>query len=117
MTPEQYRKQFAEDEAVGWNAIDAALAKVYGEQKCRHYAASIPFELGGDEPLSGISIYDVAATNTAPFHRHVVSYGMSELFYSPESAGAELAAGYLNSLFASSRSPMTTTLTTSHHGL
>ena len=52
MTPEQYRKQFAEDEAVGWNAIDAALAKVYGEQKCRHYAASIPFELGGDEPLS-----------------------------------------------------------------
>lgn len=91
MTPEQYRKQFAEDEAVGWNAIDAALAKVYGEQKCRHYAASIPFELGGDEPLSGVSIYDVAATNTAPFHRHVVSYGMSELFYSPESAGAEFS--------------------------
>ena len=44
--------------------------------------------LGGEDPLDGISIYD---NHKQIFHRHIVSYGMSELYYSPESAENEFS--------------------------
>ena len=43
---------------------------------------------GGEDPLDGISIYD---NHEQIFHRHIVSYGMSELYYSPESAENEFS--------------------------
>lgn len=86
MTEQEYRKQFDEEQAVGWEAIDAELEKIYGEQEPRHYASMLKWRLGGNDPLDGTSIYDC---HEPVFHRHLVSYGMSELYFNPESAGKE----------------------------
>ncbi len=63
--------------AVGWDAIDQALAKVYGDQEPMHYGTMIPYSLGGQDPLDGISAYK----SESPFpHWHFVTYGFSELY-------------------------------------
>lgn len=72
-----------DDAAPGWDAITEALNKVYPDTAERHYGTIIKYIIGGKDPLDGISIYD---NNKQTFHRHVVSFGMSELYYSPESA-------------------------------
>jgi hypothetical protein len=61
----------------GWDAIDAALAPFYAEQEPVHYAPTLPPQLGGDQPLSGISIY--RRREPTP-HYHYVTYGFSDLF-------------------------------------
>ena len=87
-TEEQYKTQFEEEDAVGWDTIDEALLKVYPEQEPLHYGTILKYMLGGEDPLDGISIYD---NYKQIFHRHIVSYGMSELYYSPESAENEFS--------------------------
>lgn len=88
MTEQEYREKFNEDAAVGWEEIDRALAKIYGDQPYRHYGTAISYMLGGEDPLDGISIYD----QTEPqFHRHLISYGMSELYYAPDQAGQQFS--------------------------
>ena len=74
--------------APGWDAIDAALAKVYPDTEERHYGTLIKYMIGGEDPLDGISVYD---NNEQEFHRHVISYGMSELYYAPERADDEFS--------------------------
>lgn len=86
MTEQEYRQTFAEDQAVGWDAIDAALRPIYGDTEPRHYGSIIKHFMGGKDPLDGTSIYD---NREQAFHRHIISYGMSELYFNPESAGAE----------------------------
>src|SRR5512140_197259 len=62
--------------APGWDAIDAALSRIYGAREPRHYATLIPYSLGGPDPLDGISAY----FNESPTpHWHYVSYGLTEL--------------------------------------
>ena len=86
MNEQEYRQTFKEDQAVGWEAIDTALKALYGDIKPRHYGSIIKYILGGDDPLDGSSIYDCEEQT---FHRHIVSYGMSELYFNPELAGAD----------------------------
>lgn len=88
LTEEQYKQQFSEDDTPGWSAIDSALEKVYKGIEPRHYGTIIKYMLGGEDPLDGISIYD---NKEQQFHRHIVSYGMSELYYAPESAENEFS--------------------------
>ena len=90
ITPEMkaYMEKYGEDDSPGWDAIEEALKRVYGEQSDRHYATVVPFMLGGKDPLDGISIYD---SEKQTFHRHMISFGMSELYYAPESAGREFS--------------------------
>jgi hypothetical protein len=64
-------------ESPGWDAIDAALAPLYASVSPKHYAAVVPYFLGGSDPLQGISAY--LRTDPAP-HWHFVTYGFSELF-------------------------------------
>lgn len=76
------------DDAPGWSAIDAALAKLYGETVPRHVGTVLSYRLGGPDPLDGISVY----TRTEPVpHWHFVSYGMTELYEktgdNPEESG------------------------------
>ncbi|OBR64147.1 branched-chain alpha-keto acid dehydrogenase subunit E2 [Paenibacillus oryzae] len=66
-----------EVDAIGWNAIDTALENIYGEQQARHYGTSIPYMLGGNDPLDGISVY--SAEQPVP-HWHYVTYGFSDLY-------------------------------------
>lgn len=81
-----YTEKFCEDDTPGWAAIDEALNSIYPDTCERHYATLIKYMFGGKDPLDGISIYD---NHIQTFHRHIVSYGMSELYYDPDSADKE----------------------------
>ena len=64
-----------EELAPGWDAITEEFDRVYpGQTKPLHYAAIVPYMLGGDDPLNGISIYDGGD------FWHFVSYGLTELY-------------------------------------
>ena len=73
--------------ASGWDAITEACEKIYPTQKNpKHYGTIISWELGGNNPLQGISIYD------AGDFWHFVTYGLSEL-YEKETNNKEIS-GY-----------------------
>ncbi len=88
MTKEEYKARFSEDEAVGWEAIEARLKEVYPSQKPRHYHPPLYYALGGDDPIDGTDFFD---SQEQVFHRHIVSYGMSELYYNEEFVDEEFS--------------------------
>ncbi|MFD1954839.1 suppressor of fused domain protein [Paenibacillus thailandensis] len=74
-----------EAKTTGWDAIETAVTKLYGDQEPKHYGTLIPYRLGGPDPLDGISAYKAEE----PFpHWHFVTFGFSEL-YDKESDDAE----------------------------
>lgn len=71
----------------GWDAISEAFEKLYPEQRePYHFGTLISWQLGGNDPLDGISVYD-----GGDFY-HFVTYGLSEL-YEKESENQEYS-GY-----------------------
>ncbi len=67
----------ADEEVVmdGWGAIDEAFLRVYpGQEERKHFGTLIPWQLGGPDPLDGISVYDGGDC------WHFVTYGLSELY-------------------------------------
>ncbi|WP_019534564.1 suppressor of fused domain protein [Paenibacillus ginsengihumi] len=78
-----------EASSTGWDAIEEAMAKLYGAQEPKHYGTLVPYMLGGNDPLDGISAYK--AEQPYP-HWHFVTFGFSEL-YDKESDNAE-QSGY-----------------------
>jgi hypothetical protein len=65
-------------ESKGWDAIDRALAPLYGDvEPPFHYGTVVKWMLGGPDPLDGISVYRVE--EPVP-HWHFVSYGLTELY-------------------------------------
>lgn len=78
-----------EVEATGWDAIEEQMTRLYGQQEPKHYAAMLPYMLGGNDPLNGISAYKAEL----PYpHWHFVTFGFSEL-YDKESEDPEYS-GY-----------------------
>lgn len=90
MNKEEYQKQFTSEDTPGWQAIDLQLDKIYGSIEPRHYPplCGLHYMAGGSDPIDGASVYD---SNHQEFHRHIVSYGMSELYYDEEKAGDEFS--------------------------
>ena len=90
MTKEEYKNQFTNEDPVGWISINKALEKLYGEPEPRHYPplCGSHFMAGGTNPIDGASIYD---SKKQQFHRHIISYGMSELYFDEEKAGADFS--------------------------
>jgi len=76
----------SDDDAPGWDAIDAAFAAVYGAQQPLHWGMT-PW-MGG-RALTGLSAF---RSERGRPHWHFVSYGLSEL-YDKESDVAEVS-GY-----------------------
>lgn len=81
-------EEFDESDAVGWDAINEALVPIYGDTEPTHWGAILPWSLGGDDPLQGVSAY----RNSSPIpHLHYITYGMSELYEKesddPETSG------------------------------
>lgn len=73
--------------APGWDAITAEFERIYpGQKNPKHYATRLSYQLGGNDPLQGISVYDAGDS------WHFVSYGLSEL-YDKESNNKEIS-GY-----------------------
>ncbi|MBS9782883.1 MAG: suppressor of fused domain protein [Arcobacter sp.] len=88
MNLEEYKKRFDEDDAVGWDCIDEAVNELYPNQEPKHYGTMLKYRLGGDDPLDGVSIYK---STKGQEHYHLVSYGMSQLYYDEESVGGEFS--------------------------
>ena len=86
MTKEEYKRQFTEEDAVGWIAIDQEVDQLYPDQEPKHFGPIIKYMLGGEDPLDGISIYE---SKKQEDHFHLISYGFSELYYNEDSAENE----------------------------
>ena len=72
---ESGQQQNEEFNAQGWDAITKECERVYPDQKNpKHYGTLIKWQLGGNDPLDGISIYDGGD------YWHFVTYGLSELY-------------------------------------
>jgi suppressor of fused len=65
------------EEAPGWDAIDGALAPLYGDTEPRHYGTVMSRQEGGNDPIHGISVY--LRDEPSP-HFHFVTYGFTELW-------------------------------------
>lgn len=61
------------NESIGWHAIDNALLDLYPKIQPVHFANDVPYELGGELPLEGISVY----YNNEYYH--YITYGLTEL--------------------------------------
>lgn len=85
MNLEEYKKQYKKDQAVGALSIENRLKEVYGVLEPRFYSPQVASFQGGDDPIDGVAVYDVNG------YYHLISYGMSHLYYSEESAGAEFS--------------------------
>lgn len=88
MNLEDYKQKFTEDDAVGWLSIDEKVNEIYGQQEPQHFGTIIKYMLGGKDPLDGLSVYE---SQNQEDHYHIVSYGLSELYYNEESAGKEFS--------------------------
>jgi hypothetical protein len=87
MTLEEYKERAEDEDFVpGWDAIDACLRRLYGEQQPRHLAPPIQTRAicGGDCYLDGCSIYP-----SSKGYQHMITYGMTDLYYNDESFGEE----------------------------
>lgn len=61
--------------APGWDAITEVCDRLYPDQKDpKHYGTLVSWQLGGNDPLQGISVYDAGS------YWHFVTYGLSELY-------------------------------------
>ena len=85
MNIEEYKEQYKKDQAVGALSIEKRLKQVYGNLEPRFYSPQVMSFQGGEEPIDGVAVFDVNG------YHHLVSYGMSHLYYSEESAGAEFS--------------------------
>jgi hypothetical protein len=66
------------DEPVpGWDAINAALEPLYGDEEPLHWGTIVRWRMGGPDPLDGVSAHRAEGP---PPHWHYVSYGLSELY-------------------------------------
>ena len=76
-----------EVEAIGWHAIEEEFLRIYpGQTNPKHYGTILPWMLGGNDPLDGISVYDGGD------YWHFVSFGQTEI-YEKESDVKEIS-GY-----------------------
>ena len=88
MKLKEYKEKFDEEDAVGWDAINAQIGEVYPNQEPRQYGPPVTMMLGGKDPIEATAIFD---SEKQGFHRHFISYGMSELYYNEEAAGGEFS--------------------------
>lgn len=91
MDPTEYRTRYGSEAAAapGWDAIDQALASLHGKTQPWHWAPVVRGDLGGPDPLDGISAYKAASCTKS--HFHFCSYGFSSLYYDEESLGNDFS--------------------------
>ena len=79
MELEEYRLRYSEldDAAPGWDAIDARIDEIYGEQEPKHWGTIIKHMLGGPDPLDGISVYESNGGGRRYLHFETYSYSSS----------------------------------------
>ncbi|HAA16044.1 MAG TPA: riboflavin biosynthesis protein [Cytophagales bacterium] len=88
MDQAEYKKRFGEEDAVGWLSIDKVTEALYPGQEPRHFGTVVKYMMGGPDPLDGVSIFTAQRQQE---HLHLVSYGMSNLYYDEKAAGGEFS--------------------------
>ena len=91
MTKEEYIKKYKDNtDAPGRSAIDAYLKEFYPKMDFRHYPIQQEDEFYDDNQnnLQGVSIFDV---NEPIKHRHLISYGLSELYFNEKAFGQKFS--------------------------
>lgn len=63
-----------ENKRLGWDDISETFDKIYPNKEPKHYGTIIKYDVGGNDPLDGISVYD------AGDYYHFVTYGFSEIY-------------------------------------
>ncbi len=90
MTLDEFKAKQAADEewAPGWDAIDGVFDALYPDQEPKHFASNMASRaiFGGNEFLDGYSIYE-----SPNGYKHLVTYGMSELYAEEKSFGGEFS--------------------------
>ncbi|MEO1331249.1 MAG: suppressor of fused domain protein [Pseudomonadota bacterium] len=83
---EAYRRRYSRADRPGWEALDAAVARLYpGRAPDETRAPTVPHRFGGTDPLDQIVAF---ARPEAPTpHRHLISYGLSQLDYEEAAIG------------------------------
>jgi len=92
MELKEYKQLYGDDPeaAPGRDAINASLREIYGDRKPdEHWGTLVSYDLGGPDPLDGISAY--ACGQGEDGHLHFVTYGYSALSYDEEAAGREFS--------------------------
>lgn len=88
MTKEEYKEKMQENKnwMPGWEAIDEELAQLYEEQKPERLDMTLLSKVnrGSGKQLDGYSFYW-----SVNGYKHVISYGMSELYAKEEAYGQE----------------------------
>ncbi len=64
-------------ETSGFDAIADRLEALYPGQEEKHYGTIVPYALGGNDPLDGVSVYK---SEKGMPHWHYVTFGFSELY-------------------------------------
>jgi len=85
MNLEEYQNQYKKDQAVGALSIENKLKEMYGELQPRFYSPQVMSFQGGDDVIDGVAIY-----NNNDFN-HLISYGMSHLYYNEDAVGQEFS--------------------------
>jgi hypothetical protein len=91
MDKAEYQRLYGDrdDAAPGWDAIDAPLRQIYGDQEPKHWGTIIKHMLGGSDPIDGISAYQ--CTSGGIDHLHFCTYGYSSLYYDEDAVGGEFS--------------------------
>ena len=87
---ELYKKNFSENDSPGLDEINKCTNRLYTNQEPSHFANTIPYELGGEEPLWAI---DCFKSNNQAEHLHYISLGFTNLFYNEDLAN-DSESGY-----------------------
>ena len=83
MNLEEYKEQYKQDQAVGAIAIENRLKEVYADLQPRFYSPQVMSFQGGEDPIDGVSVFD----NNGYYH--LISYGMTHLYYNEQAVGEE----------------------------
>ncbi len=88
MTKDEFIKKMNEDSewAPGWDVIEDEFSRLYPLQEPKHYGTNMAARaiFGGNQYLDGYSIY-----NSSKGYKHIVTFGMTELYADEESFGGE----------------------------
>lgn len=88
---EEYLKNYKDTtSAPGREAIDAYLKEFYPAMLFRHYPVQSEEDFYNSNPfdLEGVSIFDVQEPTP---HRHLISYGLSELYFNEKAYGQKFS--------------------------
>lgn len=85
---ELYRSLYTEDDMPGYDAINVAEKKIYGNQEPHHWATIHPYELGGKDPLWAVDCFNSINQQA---HFHFITIGFSNLYFEPDYAEDEFS--------------------------